>query len=118
MAERRAPVLVRAALGSGQNVTAILDGARPDQHMPVGLAGLLGKRSRDRDKGGPGLREGAIERRKAQVVADGEAQPAPWQVDRHSALARPEAVRLAIALAAGEVDVEHVDLVIARNDLA
>ena len=36
----------------------------------------------------------------------------------HRELARPVAARLAIALAAFEIDVEHVDLVVARDDLA
>src|SRR5262245_4070108 len=106
MAEGRAAVLVQATLGRGEHVAAILDGARTDQDVPVGLAGLLGKRRRDRNEGGPGLRERAIERGEAQVVADRQAQPAPWQIGRHRALTGLEAVRFAIALAAGEVDVE------------
>src|SRR6266581_9765669 len=118
MAESRASVLVQAALRSGEYIAAVLDGARPDQDVPVGLAGLLGKRCRNGDEGGPGLRERAIERGKAQVVADRQPQPAPWQIGRDRGLAGLEAVRLAIALATGEVDVEHVDLVVARNDLA
>src|SRR3954470_4000056 len=112
MAERRAPVLVQAALRGGEHIAAILDGARPDQDVPVRLAGLLGERRRDGDEGGPGLREGTIERREAQVVADRQPQLAPWQICRNRALTGFEAVRFAIALAAGEVDVEHVDLVI------
>src|SRR5215470_16387218 len=117
MTESRASVLVQAALGSGQHEAAVLDGARPDQDVPVGLAGLLGKRRRNGDEGSPGLRERAIERGKAQVIADRQAQSAPWQIGGDRALTRFEAVRLAIAFAASEVDVEHVDLVITRNDL-
>src|SRR6185436_6908290 len=101
MAEGRAPVLVCPALRGGEYITSVLDGARPDQDVPVGLAGLLGKRRRYGDEGGPGLRERAIERGETQVVADREAQPAPWQIGRHCGLAGFEAVRLAIALAAG-----------------
>src|SRR5258705_556391 len=102
MAEGRAPVLVCPALGGGEYITAVLDGTCPDQDVPVGLAGLLGKRCRDGNEGGPGLRERAIERRETQVVADRQAEPAPWQIGRHRGLAGLEAVRFAIALPAGE----------------
>src|SRR5215510_9776390 len=118
MAESRAPVLMQTALGGREHVAAILDGARTDQDVPVGLAGLLGERRRDRDEGGSGLRERAIERWEAQVVADREAQAAPRQIGRHRRLAGLEAVRFAIALAAREVDVKHMNLVVARDDLA
>src|SRR5262245_28372838 len=117
MAEGRAPILVRAALGGGEHVAAVLDGACPHQYMPVRFTGLLGKRSRDGDEGAARFRERSIERGEAQVVADRQAEPAPRQIDRNRAVARPEAVRFAIALAAGKIDVEHVDLVIARRDL-
>ena len=36
----------------------------------------------------------------------------------HRDLAGPVVAQLAIALAVGEIDVEHVDLVVARDDLA
>ena len=65
-----------------------------------------------------GLGQRAIERREAQVVADRQAEPAPRQIGKHRQFARPVVARLAIALAAGEIDVEHVDLVVARDDLA
>src|ERR1700704_4779507 len=109
MTESRAPVLMQAALRGCEHVAAILDGARPDQNVPVGLASLLGKRRRNGDEGSPGLRERAIERWKSQVVADRQAQPAPGQIGRDRTFTGLEAVRLAIALATGEVDVEHVD---------
>src|SRR5690349_24943728 len=111
MAEGRAPVLVCPALGGREYIAAIFDGTRANQDVPVGLAGLLGERRRDGNERGPGLCERAIERRETQVVADREAEPAPWQIGCHRGLAGLEAVRFAIALAAGEVDVEHVDLV-------
>src|SRR5215831_5513560 len=108
MAKRRAPVLVQAALRGGEHVAAVLDGTRPDQDVPMGLAGLLGERRRDGDEGAPGLRERTVERWETQVVADRHAKPAPWQIGRDRTLTGFEAVRLAVALAAGEVDVEHV----------
>src|SRR5258707_11712307 len=118
MAEGRAPVLVHSPLCGCEDVAAVLDGARADQHMPVRLAGLLGKSGRDRDERGTGLRQRAVERRETQVVADRQAEPAPGQVGHDGAFARTETARLPIALATREIDVEHVDLVVARDDLA
>src|SRR5204863_8611606 len=86
--------------------------------MPVRLAGLPREGRRDRQERRAGFGERAIERRKAQVVADRKPEPPPWQVVYHRKLARPVAARLAIAFATFEVDVEHVDLVVARDDLA
>ena len=80
MAEGLAAVLVLAALRRREHEAAVLDGARAHQHMPVRFAGLPGEGGRDRQEGGAGFRQRAIERRKAQVVADGQAEPAPRQV--------------------------------------
>jgi hypothetical protein len=65
-----------------------------------------------------GFRQCTVQRREAQVVADRNAEAAPWQVMHDGELARPEIVRFAVALAVGEIDVEHVDLVVARDNLA
>src|SRR5256885_13944996 len=113
MAEGCASVLVHAALRGREHIAAILDGARPDRDVPVRLAGLLGERRRDGDEGGSGFGERSIERREAQVVTDCQAEPAPWQIGRDRAVTGAEAVRLAIAFTAGEVDIEHMDLVVA-----
>src|ERR1035437_6601006 len=88
MAEGLAPVLVLAALCGGEHEAAVLDGAGADQHMPMRLAGLLGESRRDREHGGAGLRQRAVERRETQVVADRQSQPAPRQIAQHSLLAR------------------------------
>src|SRR5215470_3774419 len=117
MAEGCAAVLVHAALGGRKDEAAVLDGAGAIEYMPMRLAGLLGERGRHRDERGAGFRQCPIERREAQVIADCEAQASPRQVGRNGALAGPEIARLAIALAAREIDVEHVDLVVARGDL-
>ena len=118
MAEGLAAVLVLAALRGREHVAAVLDGAGAHQHVPVRLAGLPGEGRRDGEERGAGLGQRPVERGKAQVVADRQAEPAPRQVVQHRELAGPVASRLAIALAVGEIDVEHVDLVVARDDLA
>src|SRR5665811_1510585 len=109
MAEGLAPVLVLAALRGGEYEAAVLDGAGADQHMPMRLASLLGESRRDREHGGAGFRQRAVERRETQVVADRQSEPAPRQIAQHRLLARPVAVRFAIALAVAKIDVEHVD---------
>src|SRR3954469_15444726 len=111
-------MLVFAALRGRDHETAVLDRACAHQHMPVCLAGLARERGRDRQEGRAGFGERTIERREAQVVADRHPEPAPWQVGDNRKVALTIAVRLAIALAALQVDVEHVDLVVARRELA
>src|SRR5664280_3214144 len=101
MAEGLAPVLVLAALRGGEHEAAVLYGAGADQHMPMRLAGLLGESGGDRQHGGAGLGQRAIERRETQVVAARQSEPAPRQIAQHRLFARPVAARLAIALAAG-----------------
>ena len=63
----------------------------------------------------PASGQRAIERRKAHVVADRQPDPAPRQVRDHGGLARLVVGGLAIALAAGQIDVEHMDLVVAAR---
>ena len=62
--------------------------------------------------------ERAVEMREAHVVAHRHAERAPGQRRRHRALARAIGRRLAIALAARQIDVEHMDLVVARAQRA
>ncbi len=107
-----------APLRRREDEAAILDGARAHQHMPMGAAGRHREGRRDRQEIGAGLRQGAIELREAQVVAHGHAEHAPGQCGEHRRLAGTERVRFAVALAAGELDIEHVDLVVALRDRA
>ena len=94
MAESLAAVLVPAALGGGEHEAAVLDRACAHQNVPMRLAGLLGEGRGDREERSAGLGQRAIERREAQIVADGQAEPAPRQVGDDRELARPIAVRL------------------------
>src|SRR5215831_11946529 len=50
MAESLAAIFMLAALCSGEHETAVLDGTRALQHMPVGFAGLAGERGGDRQE--------------------------------------------------------------------
>ena len=118
MAEGLAAVLVLAALRGREHEAAVLDRAGAHRARANAPRRSAGEGRRDRQERGAGLGQRAVERGEAQVVADGQAEPAPRQVGDHGELAGAVAARFAIALAAGEIDVEHVDLVVARDDLA
>ena len=62
--------------------------------------------------------ERAVQRRKAHVVADRQPDAAPGQVGDHGGFARLIVGGFAIALAARQIDVEHVDLVVAGDHVA
>src|SRR5215467_9531829 len=84
----------------------------------MGLAGLLRERRRDRQKHASGLGKSPVKRRKAQIIADRKTKPTPRKIGRYGMFAGCIAARFPVALAIGEVDVEHVDLVVTRRDLA
>jgi hypothetical protein len=109
---------MQAALRRCEHEGAGLDGAGARQDMPMRLSGLLGKGGRDGDELGAGRSERAIERGEAKVVADAQAHPAEGEIGEHRLGARTEILRLAVALAAGKVDIEHMQLVVARGDAA
>ena len=82
MAEGFAAVLMLAALRGGDHERAVLDGAGAQQHVPVRLAGLPGEGGGHGQHIGAGQRLGAEKLREAQIVADGEAEPADRQCRR------------------------------------
>src|SRR6516165_6813058 len=106
MPEGLALVLVRAALRRGQDKASVLDCARPDENVPVRLPGLPSEGRGYGEEGRPGLGERAVERRKAQVVTDRQAETPPRQVRGNCDFAGPEGAGLAIAFAVREVDIE------------
>src|SRR3954465_3134972 len=118
MTEGLAAILVTPALGRREHESGVLDGARAHQHVPMRLPGLPGEGGRNGDERGASLRQRPVQQRKAQIVADCQAKPSPRQIGDDGALARLVTTRLTIALAACKVDVEHVNLVIAGDDLA
>ena len=67
---------------------------------------------------GAGLGEVAVEVREAQVVADRHPEAEAGRVGEDGAVARAIGGGLAVALGAADVDVEHVDLVVAGADRA
>ena len=114
MAVGAAPVCMRPALRRGNHETACLDGAGAKKHMPVRPAAGKGEGGRNGQDLGPGLRQPAIEMRKSQIVADGQAGLYPVDPGHHHPVAGREMIRFAIGFSVTDIGVEHVDLVIFR----
>src|SRR6185312_9532811 len=116
MAERVPAVLMPAALGGRKHKATVFNGTAANQNMPVRFAGLFSECRWYRQHGRTGLGECAVKRGEAQVIANRQTEAAPGQIGQHRQLARTVIARLAIALAARKVDVEHMDLVVAREN--
>jgi hypothetical protein len=67
LAVRGAPASVVAHLGGGHDVGQILDRARPQEYLPVGLAGALGERGRHGQEARPPASQLAIQLGEAHV---------------------------------------------------
>ena len=111
-------VFMQSALRRGQDEGAGFDGAGAQQDFPMGLAGRSGEGGGNRDHRRPRLGQLAMQMGKADVVADGQAQPAPGRVGDHRPVARPHRGAFAVSLAVRQIDVEDMQLVIARRDRA
>jgi hypothetical protein len=74
--EGLAAILVQAALRRSQHERAVLDGPRTHQRVPMRFPGLARERRRNREHRSAGFGNGTIERRKAQVITDGQAERA------------------------------------------
>ncbi|MNZ36371.1 hypothetical protein D3C78_537880 [compost metagenome] len=119
MTESLTGARMNSALPGRQQVALGFDGPRAHQHLPVGGAGDGGKGRGRADQLGAGLAQGAVELRETQVVADGQAEPADRGIDHHHLGAVGIVVGLAVAAAViGHIDVEQVDLVVARHPFA
>src|SRR5665213_629132 len=80
------------------------------------FAGLNAKCRRNRYERSAGGGQRAIESGKTQIVTDGQAKPTPWQLSDHGKLAGAVAVGLPYTLAFGEIDIAHMDFVVARDN--
>ena len=75
-----AAIRVSSALCRSDNKSAVLNGARPPQHMPMCLSCRLGESRRHSEHERAFLRERSIEFREAKIVADRQSDLAPWQI--------------------------------------
>src|SRR6516162_2187748 len=112
------PRSVLTRLRGCKDKAAILDRSRAQQHAPMGVAGRHGKDRGNRQKIGTGLRQRTIKVRKTYIIANAHAEPAPRDLDDDGAVARPVGVAFPIAFTAWQIDIEHVDLIVARDDPA
>src|SRR5581483_4155732 len=112
MAESIASILVSATLSGREHKAAVFDGTTADQNVPVRLAGLFGKCRRNCQHRRARFRKRTIESGKAKIVTDGEPEPAPRQIRQDRQFARTIIPSFAITFSAGEIDIEHMDLVV------
>jgi hypothetical protein len=111
-----AVAVVQPALRRGDDEREVLDRPRPQQRFPVRATGRARECRRHAQDLGSLRNEVAVELGEAQIVAHGESQPARRGVDDDGLRARLRVGRLAVALApARQVDVEEMDLVVARG---
>src|ERR1700733_13205999 len=113
-----APVFVTAALRRREYEGAVLDRTGTVKDVPMRLPGLAREGRRNREKHAAGFGERPIKARKPKVVTYRDAEPAPRQFRHDRMFARRIAARFAIGLAVSEIDVEHVNFVVARGDRA
>src|SRR5215475_6510552 len=112
------PVLVLAALRRSKDEAAVFNGAATDKDVPMRFTGLFGECRGDRQHRSASFGQGTIKRGKPQVVTYRKAKSAPRQVREDSLFAGAVVARLAITFAVREIDVEHVNLVITRRNIA
>src|SRR5262245_29266614 len=112
------PVLVLAALRRSKDEAAVFNSAATDKDVPMRFAGLLGECRGNCQHRSASFGQGTIERGKPQVVTYRKAKSAPQQVRKHSLSPGAVVARLAIAFAVRKIDVEHMNLVITRRNIA
>ena len=110
-----APVHVVAPLGRGDHIGEVLDRPRPDQRLPVGLAGGFRESRRDQDQ--VHVPHRPVKLGKAQVVAHRDPEAAVRGVHGADLVAGFDRALLRVALLA-HLESEEVDLVVARRALA
>ena len=108
----------RSPLRGRQDEALLLDRPRSQQHLPVRATGHLRERRRHADDLRAERHQPAVELGEPDVVADREPDAPQVGVVRDELLSRGEERGLAQRWLAGQVDIEQVDLAIARDDLA
>ena len=118
MAISAATILVLADLRRRDDKGARLDRAGALEQVPMRLAGWHSESRRNRDQVTRLLPKCLEQSWKPQVIADRQAKPSGRRIDCHHRIAGGIGVRFAPAFPAGKINIEHVDLVIARGHIA
>ncbi len=116
VAVRRAIAGMFTAHRGREDEARVLDRACLEERVPVRLAGDALERRGDREIPGAGPRERAIELWEAQVVAHRQAELAPGRIGDDRMRAGTIRGGLADRLAVGQHAIEHMDLVVGRDD--
>src|SRR5690625_1800706 len=107
---------VAAPLRGGEHVRPGLDRPRPQKNLPMRAPGRHGEGGGHGQHPCPFLGQRTVERWKAEIIADRQAKREILHTRQYGLPARPESLGFAITLLAAKIDIEHVDLVIARHD--
>ena len=113
-----APVGVFADLRRRDHISAVLNGAGPKKHLPMGTPGGHGEGRGDEQDRGARQSVVAVKMREAQIITDRQRQWPKGAVGQHGLGAGRVAVGFACFWAPVEENVEEVDLVVACHDLA
>ena len=107
-----------AGLCRGQNPRAAFDRAGAQQAVPMRGPRDRRKRRRIDQNLRPGLHQRPRQMTKAHVVTSGHTQPETRHIGHHGTGAGPIASGFAIGLAFANLHIEHMDLVVARANVA
>ena len=118
MAVGAAAVLVRARLRCGHQPAGIFNRACTQQRVPVRLPRRHGKGGWNRQDRCPGATERLEQRRKTHVVADRQPELADRRFDEGRPWSWDVARRFAPAFSRWQINVEQVELVVMRGNLA
>ncbi len=108
----------RSKLAGGDDEAAVLNGAGTVQNVPVCFARHSGEGRRNGKHLGARLRIAAIKFREPQIVAHRQSNEAAGAGRKHRLSTWSDGGAFAIGLAIAQIDVEQVQLVVSRSDVA
>ncbi len=112
------PVTVVAHLAWCDDEALILDGARPQENLPMVSSGRHGKRSGDGQDFSAFSRQGSIQSRKAEIITNREAEGGKRAFGQREPISRGNRLGLLMGCPLTERDVKEVDLAVHRMSLA
>src|SRR6266540_33872 len=116
--EAGTPGLVVTDLRRGEHVALVLDGARPQQHLPMVASGVQHERGRYHEHLGAIDGEPPVQLGEAQVVADRQAERHASDRHHHGLGAGGDRARLVVGDTAGDLHVVQMDLPVGGGERA
>src|SRR5579875_3643128 len=112
-----AAVRMEARLGGSDDVAEVFDRPASEQGLPMRPAGRRSEGGRHAEDLRSAGAQGAVQLREAHIVTDGQSQAARGRFGDDRRFSWRDVCRLTVALLpAGNVDIEQMDLVVARGD--